>query len=227
MKVGCRYQMIADAASRTRGDQIVAWLRSYGEKRVNARMIDERRTIPPYVANDLGNQGIFGVQVETQYGGSALRTREVGRILEQAAAIDLALGTWILVCLHPGVRPIATFAQPALKQEVLPQLAAGRVYAGFGQTEPGAGTNFAVAVEHQRGLLRRRGDGARERALARRRQPGEPHDDAAHRIASGPHAGSKRGASSARSAKRRMRSRSSLDRCGYQRGEATTSARHA
>ena len=143
MKVGCRYPMIADEASRARGDQIVAWLRNYGEKRVNARMIDERRTIPPYVANDLGNQGIFGVQVETQYGGSALRTREVGRILEQAAAIDLALGTWILVCLHPGVRPIATFAQPALKQEVLPQLAAGRLYAGFGQTEPGAGTNFA------------------------------------------------------------------------------------
>jgi len=143
MKVGCRYEMIADAASRARGDQIVAWLRSYGEKRVNSRMIDERRTIPPYVANDLGNQGIFGVQVSTQYGGLALRTREVGRILEQAAAIDLALGTWILVCLHPGVRPIATFAQAALKQDVLPQLATGRIYAGFGQTEPGAGTNFA------------------------------------------------------------------------------------
>jgi alkylation response protein AidB-like acyl-CoA dehydrogenase len=125
-------------------------------------MIDERRTIPPYVANDLGNQGIFGIQVETQYGGLALRTREVGRILEQAAAIDLALGTWILVCLHPGVRPIATFAQDQLKQEVLPQLAAGRMYAGFGQTEPGAGTNFAGmsarAIAHPGGGWRLSGD---------------------------------------------------------------------
>jgi alkylation response protein AidB-like acyl-CoA dehydrogenase len=143
MKVGVRYQMIPEAASRTRGDAIVAWLRSYAAKRVNSRLIDERRTIPPYVANDMAAQGVFGVQVETRYGGLALRTRDVGRILEQAAAIDLALGTWLLVCLHPGVRPIATFAQDALKQELLPQLAAGRMYAGFGQTEPGAGTNFA------------------------------------------------------------------------------------
>jgi alkylation response protein AidB-like acyl-CoA dehydrogenase len=135
--------MIADDESRERGDRIVAWMRSYCEKRVNVRLIDERRTIPPYVANDLGNQGVFGVQVEEKFGGLALRTRDVGRVLEQAAAIDLAFGTWILVCLHPGVRPIATFAQPALKNEVLPLLASGRMYAGFAQTEPGAGTNFA------------------------------------------------------------------------------------
>jgi alkylation response protein AidB-like acyl-CoA dehydrogenase len=143
MKVGCRYQMVGDDESRARGDRVVAWLRDYCEKRVNARMIDERRTIPPYVANDLGNQGVFGVQVEEKYGGLALRTREIGRILEQAAAIDLSLGTWILVCLYPGVRPIATFGQPALKHEVLPRLASGRSYAGFAQTEPGAGSNFA------------------------------------------------------------------------------------
>jgi alkylation response protein AidB-like acyl-CoA dehydrogenase len=143
MKVGCRYQMVSEDESRARGDAIVAWLRTYGERRVNARLIDERRSVPPYVANDLGVQGVFGVQVEEKYGGIALRTREVGRILEQAAAIDLALGTWLLVCLHPGVRPIATFAQDALKNEVLPLLASGRMYAGFGQTEPGAGSNFA------------------------------------------------------------------------------------
>jgi len=143
MKVGCRYQAVADEESRARGDRVVAWLRAYGAKRVDARLIDERRTIPPYVANDMARRGIFGVQVEEKYGGLALRTREIGRILEQAAAIDLSLGTWILVCLYPGVRPIATFAQDALKNELLPLLAAGSLYAGFGQTEPGAGTNFA------------------------------------------------------------------------------------
>jgi alkylation response protein AidB-like acyl-CoA dehydrogenase len=143
LKVASRYKMVSDAESRERGDAIVAWLRRYCAKRLNSRLIDERRTVPPYVANDLGNQGLYGVQVETQYGGIALRTREVGRILEQCAAIDLALGTFLLVCLHPGVRPLATFAQDELKKEILPPLAAGRIYAGFAQTEPGAGTNFA------------------------------------------------------------------------------------
>jgi alkylation response protein AidB-like acyl-CoA dehydrogenase len=143
MKVGCRYQAVADDESRERGDRIVAWLRAYAEKRIDTRLIDERRTIPPYLANDLASQGVMGMQVEEKYGGIALRTRDIGRVLEQAAAIDLSLGTWILVCLYPGVRPIATFAQDALKHEVLPPLAAGRMYAGFAQTEPGAGTNFA------------------------------------------------------------------------------------
>ena len=41
------------------------------------------------------------------------------------------------------MRPIATFARDDLKKEILPPLAAGRIYAGFAQTEPGAGTNFA------------------------------------------------------------------------------------
>ena len=143
MKVASRYKMVSDAESRERGDAIVGWLRRYCAKRLNSRLIDERRTVPPYIANDLGNQGVYGVQVETQYGGLALRTREVGRILEQCAAIDLALGTFLLVCLHPGVRPVATFAQDDLKKELLPLLAGGRIYAGFAQTEPGAGTNFA------------------------------------------------------------------------------------
>jgi alkylation response protein AidB-like acyl-CoA dehydrogenase len=48
------------------------------------------------------------------------------------------------VCLFPGVRPLAAFGSDALKQELLPYLATGRMLAGFAQTEPGAGTNFAA-----------------------------------------------------------------------------------
>ena len=45
------------------------------------------------------------MQVERRYGGLGLRSREIARVLEQAAAIDLSLGTFLLVCLFPGVRP--------------------------------------------------------------------------------------------------------------------------
>jgi alkylation response protein AidB-like acyl-CoA dehydrogenase len=162
MKVHARYQPIPDAASRAKGDALVAWLRSYGERRINSRLIDDRRTIPPYVALDFGNQGILGMQVEERFGGLGLRSREVARVLEQAAALDLALGTWVLVCLFPGVRPIAAFANEALRREILPQLAAGRVLAGFAQTEPGAGTHFqgmaARALRSGEGRWRITGD---------------------------------------------------------------------
>src|SRR5262245_17860594 len=116
MKVTTRYAAIPDDASRTRGDALVAWLREYGAHRISSRLIDERRTVPPYVALDFGNQGLFGVQVEERFGGLALRSREVARILEQAAAIDLSVGTFLLVCLFPGVRPLASFGSDELRR---------------------------------------------------------------------------------------------------------------
>jgi alkylation response protein AidB-like acyl-CoA dehydrogenase len=142
MKVTTRYRAISDAASRARGDALRTWLQDYAGRRVNSRLIDERRTIPPYVVLDLGNQGLMGIQVEEAYGGLGLRCREVARLLEQAAAIDMSLGTFLLVCLFPGIRPLASFGSDALKRELLPALAAGRMLAGYAQTEPGAGTNF-------------------------------------------------------------------------------------
>jgi len=159
MKVSTRYQAVPDEESRRRGDALVAWLRDYGARRVSSRLIDERRTIPPHVALDFGNQGILGMQVEPRFGGLGLRSREVARVLEQAAAIDLALGTWVLVCMFPGIRPIATFGCDALRERVLRPLAEGRVLAGYAQTEPGAGTHFqamdarAVTVGERRWKL--------------------------------------------------------------------------
>ena len=71
--------------------------------------MDERRSVQPQALLDLGNHGFLGVQVEEKFGGLALRNRDIARLLDQAAAIDLSLGTFLLVCLFPGVRPIAAF----------------------------------------------------------------------------------------------------------------------
>lgn len=148
MQVSCRYTAVSDVESRARGDRLIAWLRAWAERRVDSRLMDERRSIPPHIGLDLGRQGVFGMQVEEQWGGLALRSREVARVLEQAAAIDLGLGTWMLTSLFPGVRPIATFATDAVKRDVLPLLASGRMLAGYAQTEPGAGTHFpAMAAQ--------------------------------------------------------------------------------
>ncbi len=144
MKVSSRYQAVGPEESRARADELCAWLREYVAHRVNSRLMDERRSIPPHVALDLGNRGFFGVQVEERYGGLALRNLDVARVLEQASALDLSLGTWILVCLFPGVRPIAAFATPELKDAALRDLAQGRILAGYAQTEPGAGTHFSA-----------------------------------------------------------------------------------
>jgi alkylation response protein AidB-like acyl-CoA dehydrogenase len=162
VKIASRYTPLADAESRARADGMIGWLRDWAERRYSMRLVDERRSVQPQVLLDLGNQGFLGVQVEEKYGGLALRNRDIARVLDQAAAIDLSLGTFLLVCLFPGIRPLAAFGSPLLRDEVLPDLARGRTLAGYAQTEPGAGTHFnamaAQAVAQPDGRWRVSGD---------------------------------------------------------------------
>jgi acyl-CoA synthetase (AMP-forming)/AMP-acid ligase II/alkylation response protein AidB-like acyl-CoA dehydrogenase len=133
---------VADVdASRARADAMIAWFRQYAERRINSRLIDERRTIPPYIVLDLGNQGFFGLQVPREFGGMALTTSDLMRVMEQVAAVDVTIATLIGVHNGLGVRPVLRFAAPAMQQRLLPGLAAGRQLASFALTEPAAGSN--------------------------------------------------------------------------------------
>ncbi|QJD99499.1 AMP-binding protein [Massilia forsythiae] len=129
------------AGSRARADAMIAWLRQYAERRINSRVIDERRTVPPYVVLDLGNQGFFGLQAPLQYGGRDLATVDLMRVLEQLAAVDMTVATMVGVHNGLGIRPLLRFAAPALRERLLPALASGRQMASFGLTEPDAGSN--------------------------------------------------------------------------------------
>ncbi|HZV66295.1 MAG TPA: acyl-CoA dehydrogenase family protein, partial [Telluria sp.] len=130
-----------DQTSRATADAMIGWFRAYAARRLNSRMIDERRTIPPYVVLDLGNQGFFGLQIPARFGGKALDTVDLMRVLEQVAGVDLTVATLIGVHNGLGVRPILHAASPQLRAQWLPSLAAGRQLAAFALTEPDAGSN--------------------------------------------------------------------------------------
>jgi alkylation response protein AidB-like acyl-CoA dehydrogenase/acyl-CoA synthetase (AMP-forming)/AMP-acid ligase II/acyl carrier protein len=129
------------AQSRARADAMIAWLRQYCERRIDSRQIDERRTIPPYVILDLGRQGFFGLQAAREHGGCALATRDLARVLQQLAAVDLTLATLVGVHNGLGLRPLLQFGSAALQRRLLPPLAGGRQLAAYAQTEPQAGSN--------------------------------------------------------------------------------------
>ncbi len=122
-------------------DAMIHWFRDYAAKRLNSRIIDERRTIPPYVVLDLGNQGFFGLQIPARFGGKELDTVDLMRVLEQLAAVDLTIATLVGVHNGLGVRPILHAASPATREQLLPSLASGRQLAAFALTEPDAGSN--------------------------------------------------------------------------------------
>ena len=145
------------AQSRARADAMIAWFRQYAARRLQSRVGDERRTIAPYVVLDLGNQGFFGLQVPARFGGAALLTADLLRVMEQLAAVDLTIATMVGVHNGLGVRTILQAGTPAVHERLLPVLASGRQLAAFALTEPGAGSNpvamHATARQAQGGWI--------------------------------------------------------------------------
>ncbi len=122
-------------------NDIIQWLRSYANDRINSRIIDERRTIPPYIVLDFGNRGLLGMQVPQSYGGLGLSNVDTLRIMEQLGAIDPTISLFVGLSNVLGIRPILNYATQAVKDELLPILATGRELGAFALTEPGAGSN--------------------------------------------------------------------------------------
>jgi alkylation response protein AidB-like acyl-CoA dehydrogenase len=127
--------------SRERADQLITWFRSYAERRLNSRLMDERRSLPPSLVLDLGNQGFLGLQVGQDQGGLALDTCDLVRVLAQVAAVDITLALLLGIHNGLGLRPLQHFAAPGLQDKWLRALATGRGLAAFALTEPGAGSN--------------------------------------------------------------------------------------
>lgn len=124
----------------SRVDDLLEWLREFGARRVDSQLMDERRTIPPHLVLALGRKGLLGMQIPVAYGGLGLDTSATLRVIEQLAAIDLTLATFVCDNNALGVYPILRYGSEDLKAKLLPELASGRLLAAFAVTEPGAGS---------------------------------------------------------------------------------------
>jgi alkylation response protein AidB-like acyl-CoA dehydrogenase len=122
--------------------QSIEWLRDYARRRINSRLMDERRCIAPHVVLDFGNQGLLGMQIPKAWGGRlALSTFHSLRLVRALASVDLTLTSFVGVNNMLGVAPLLRFGTAAAHERYLPGLAAGRILAAFAYTEPVAGSN--------------------------------------------------------------------------------------
>jgi len=106
---------------------------------------DAEHSFPYDVVAQMGELGLFGLPISEEYGGSggdyfalALALEELGRV-DQSVAITLEAGVSL------GAMPIYRFGNEEQKQLWLPDLAAGKKLAGFGLTEPGAGSDASAS----------------------------------------------------------------------------------
>lgn len=102
---------------------------------------DRTKTLPMDVVAQMGELGLFGLPFPEEVGGQGgdyltlcLAIEALGRV-DQSIAITLEAGVSL------GAMPVFRFGTDAQRAELLPDLLAGRALAGFGLTEPEAGSD--------------------------------------------------------------------------------------
>ena len=102
---------------------------------------DREHRFPYDIVAQMGELGLFGLPIPEEYGGMggdyfalALALEELGRV-DQSTAMTVEAGVGL------GMMPIFKFGTEEQKQTLLPDLAAGKALAGFGLTEPDAGSD--------------------------------------------------------------------------------------
>jgi acyl-CoA synthetase (AMP-forming)/AMP-acid ligase II/alkylation response protein AidB-like acyl-CoA dehydrogenase/acyl carrier protein len=144
-----------ETGSTERADRVIDWLRTHAESRIDSRLFDERRTISPHIVLDLGRNGVLGLRAPLTVGGLALSRRDMFRVLQQLAAIDATIASFVGMHNTLGVQPLLDHGTPEQIRLMLPDLAQGRQLASFALTETDAGSNLAAiratAVENEDG----------------------------------------------------------------------------
>ncbi|MEY8567269.1 acyl-CoA dehydrogenase family protein [Corynebacteriaceae bacterium 7-707] len=89
----------------------------------------------------MGELGLFGLPFSEEYGGMGGDYLALGVALEELARVDQSVAITLEGGCSLGAMPIYRFGSEEQKQRWLPDLLAGRRIAGFGLTEPEAGSD--------------------------------------------------------------------------------------
>jgi butyryl-CoA dehydrogenase len=89
----------------------------------------------------MGSLGLFGLPFPEQYGGSNADFTTLCIAIEELARVDSSVAITLSAGVGLGIAPIFRFGNAAQHERWLPDLCAGNTIAGFGLTEPGAGSD--------------------------------------------------------------------------------------
>jgi short-chain 2-methylacyl-CoA dehydrogenase len=107
---------------------------------------DREHHFPTDVVQQMGDLGLMGLTAPEEFGGSGLAGEDGGftslcLAIEEIGRVDQSMGITLEAAVGLGINPILTFGTAEQKKTWLPDLVAGQRLAGFGLTEPGAGSD--------------------------------------------------------------------------------------
>src|SRR3954469_20174434 len=114
-----------------------------GEIAPHAAQWDRDHNFPTEVVQQMGKLGLMGLTAPEEYGGAG----EDGDFtslcvaIEEIGRADQSLGITLEAAVGLGINPILEYGTEEQRQTWLPDLVSGTKLAGFGLTEPGAGSD--------------------------------------------------------------------------------------
>jgi len=123
--------------------ELAAMVRDFAEQVVapQAYEADRSHTLNLDVVRQMGELGLFGLPFSEQYGGQGGDYLALGLAIEGLARVDQSIAITLEAGVSLGAMPIYRFGTEEQKQEYLPSLLAAENLAGFGLTEPEAGSD--------------------------------------------------------------------------------------
>ena len=106
----------------------------------HAAQWDAEHRLPLDVVAEMGEFGLFGLHAPEEFGGAGDFT-SLCVAIEEIGRADQSLGITLEAAVGLGINPIAAYGTQEQKERWLPDLIAGRTLAGFGLTEPEAGSD--------------------------------------------------------------------------------------
>ncbi len=106
-----------------------------------ARDLDDKEEFSVELTQKMGELGLFGMFVSEEYGGTDMGYVSYIIAVEEIARADGSQAATVAAGNSLGIGPIYYFGSEEQKQKYLPDLCDGETLAGFGLTEPDAGSD--------------------------------------------------------------------------------------
>jgi glutaryl-CoA dehydrogenase len=117
--------------------------RDYSQGSLMPRVLEAFRheKTDPKIFREMGEIGLLGATIPTQYGGGGLNYVSYGLIAREVERVDSGFRSMMSVQSSLVMVPINAFGSEAQKQKYLPKLATGEWIGCFGLTEPNHGSD--------------------------------------------------------------------------------------
>ena len=117
--------------------------RAYCQDKLAPRVLEAFRheKTDPSIFREMGELGLLGVTIPTEYGGSGLNYVSYGLVAREVERVDSGYRSMMSVQHSLVMVPINEFGTEATKRKYLPKLCTGEYIGCFGLTEPNHGSD--------------------------------------------------------------------------------------